>query len=90
MKSELIRIMEKVVIDEKLVDEKSRQINGLLEGMRVPEVFATLSCSVLNLVANICCDYEGFSDIAHDWISDLAEKVLMIEEMEDETDLSLN
>lgn len=48
--------MEKVTIDEKLVDEKSRQINGLLEGMRVPEVFATLSCSILNLVANVSCD----------------------------------
>ena len=81
--------MEKVKIDEKLVDEKSRQINVLLEGMRVPEVFATLSCSILNLVANICCDYEGFSDMASDWLSDLATKALLMEE-EDDKDINLN
>ena len=82
--------MEKVTIDEKLVDEKSRQINGLLEGMRVPEVFATLSCSILNMVANVSCDYEGFSDMASQWLYDLAEKALLMEDDDEERDINLN
>ena len=82
--------MEKVTIDEKLVDEKSRQINGLLEGMRVPEVFATLSCSILNIVANVSCDYEGFSDMASQWLYDLADKALIMEVDDEEKDINLN
>ena len=78
------------MIDEKLVDEKSRQINGLLEGMRVPEVFATLSCSILNLVANVSCDYKEFSDMASEWLCDLADKALLMEVDDEEKDINLN
>ena len=72
--------MQGKMVDTKLVDKKSRQINNLLNGMMVPDALAALSCSILNLVANISCDYDGFTDTASEWLDDLSEKVSMMGE----------
>lgn len=78
--------MEKVVLDEKLIDEKRLEMSKLLNGMRVPEVWAVLGQMVITLTAELQEQDDSFGEAVLGWLKNLEGQVAaFLEEMKDET-----
>ena len=79
--------MEKVVLDEKLIDEKRLEMSKLLNGMRVPEVWAVLGQMVITLTAELQEQDDSFGDAVLGWLGNLETQVEgLLKEMREETD----
>ena len=79
--------MEKVVLDEKLIDEKRLEMSKLLNGMRVPEVWAVLGQIVISLTAELQEQDDSFGDAVLGWLGNLETQVEgLLKEMREETD----
>lgn len=78
--------MEKVVLDEKLIDEKRLEMSKLLNGMRVPEVWAVLGQMVITLTAELQEQDDSFGEAVLGWLKNLEGQVAaFLEEMKEET-----
>ena len=86
--------MEKIVLDEKLIEQKRIELSELLNGMRVPEVWAVLGQIVISLTAELQEQDESFGDAVLGWLGNLETQVEgLLKEMREETDkakISLN
>ena len=81
--------MGKIIIESDLVEEKSKIISKILDGMRIPELFAVLSYCILNVVDNVNREYDGFGEITSNWLRDLSEKVTQMDDVK-EIDINVN
>ena len=78
--------MEKIVLDEKLIDEKRLEMSKLLNGMRVPEVWAVLGQMVITLTAELQEQDDSFGEAVLGWLKNLEGQVAaFLEEMKEET-----
>ncbi len=85
--------MKKIEINHELVDEKARIIGGLIDGMRLPEVFALIGTLIINII--LSCDggnttaaeLKGF---VVSWLENLVDQIngLELEETEEESKLN--
>lgn len=67
---------KKININHELVEEKSRIIGGLIDGMRLPEVFTLIGTLVINVL--LSCDGGKASEIKEyivSWLENLASQV---------------
>lgn len=79
--------MEKIVLDEKLIEQKRIELSELLNGMRVPEVWAVLGQIVISLTAELQEQDESFGDAVLGWLGNLETQVEgLLKEMREETD----
>ena len=79
--------MEKIVLDEKLIEQKRIELSELLNGMRVPEVWAVLGQMVISLTAELQEQDESFGDAVLGWLGNLETQVEgLLKEMREETD----
>lgn len=79
--------MEKIVLDEKLIEQKRIELSELLDGMRVPEVWAVLGQIVISLTAELQERDESFGQYMQDWLQNLEKQVDgFLKEMREETD----
>ena len=79
--------MEKIVLDEKLIEQKRIELSELLNGMRVPEVWAILGQIVISLTAELQEQDESFGDAVLGWLGNLETQVEgLLKEMREETD----
>lgn len=78
--------MEKIVLDEKLIEQKRIELSELLNGMRVPEVWAVLGQIVISLTAELQEQDESFGDAVLGWLGNLETQVEgLLKEMREET-----
>lgn len=79
--------MEKIVLDEKLIEQKRIELGELIHGMRVPEVWAVLGQIVISLTAELQERDESFGQYVQDWLQNLEKQVDgFLKEMREETD----
>ena len=79
--------MEKIVLDEKLIEQKRIELSELINGMRVPEVWAVLGQIVISLTAELQERDESFGQYVQDWLQNLEKQVDgFLKEMREETD----
>lgn len=79
--------MEKIVLDEKLIEQKRIELSELLNGMRVPEVWAVLGQMVISLTAELQEQDDSFGDAVLGWLGNLETQVEgLLKEMREETD----
>lgn len=79
--------MEKIVLDEKLIEQKRIELSELLNGMRVPEVWAIIGQIVISLTAELQEQDESFGDAVLGWLGNLETQVEgLLKEMREETD----
>ena len=79
--------MEKIVLDEKLIEQKRVKMSELLNGMRVPEVWAVLGQIVISLTAELQEQDDSFGDAVLGWLGNLETQVEgLLKEMREETD----
>ena len=79
--------MEKIVLDEKLIEQKRIELSELLNGMRVPEVWAVLGQIVISLTAELQEQDKSFGDAVLGWLGNLETQVEgLLKEMREETD----
>lgn len=79
--------MEKIVLDEKLIEQKRIELSELLNGMRVPEMWAVLGQIVISLTAELQEQDESFGDAVLGWLGNLETQVEgLLKEMREETD----
>lgn len=79
--------MEKIVLDEKLIEQKRIELSELIHGMRVPEVWAVLGQIVISLTAELQERDESFGQYVQDWLQNLEKQVDgFLKEMREETD----
>lgn len=79
--------MEKIVLDEKLIEQKRIELSELLNGMRVPEVWAIIGQIVISLTAELQERDDSFGDAVLGWLGNLETQVEgLLKEMREETD----
>lgn len=79
--------MEKIVLDEKLIEQKRIELSELLNGMRVPEVWAVLGQMVISLTAELQEQDDSFGQHVLGWLQNLEKQVDgFLKEMREETD----
>jgi hypothetical protein len=79
--------MEKIELDEKLIEQKRIELSELINGMRVPEVWAVLGQIVISLTAELQERDESFGQYVQDWLQNLEKQVDgFLKEMREETD----
>lgn len=66
-------------IDQKMVDEKSRKVAGVIEGMTIPAVFAIIGTVVLELVGNAGRQGYEIRKLVCDWLKSLEGLVMGVE-----------
>ena len=66
-------------IDQKMVDEKSRKVAGVIEGMTIPAVFAIIGTVVLELVGNAGRQGYEIRKLVCDWLKSLEGLVMDVE-----------
>ena len=79
--------MEKIVLDEKLIEQKRIELSELLNGMRVPEVWAIIGQIVISLTAELQEQDDSFGEAVLGWLGNLETQVEgLLKEMREETD----
>ena len=63
-------------IDQKMVDEKSRKVAGVIDGMTIPAVFAIIGTVVLELVGNAGRQGYDIRKLVCDWLKSLEGLVM--------------
>lgn len=66
-------------IDQKMVDEKSRKVAGVIDGMTIPAVFAIIGTVVLELVGNAGRQGYDIRKLVCDWMKSLEVLVMGVE-----------
>lgn len=82
---------KKIKINHELVEEKSRIIGGLIDGMRLPEVFTLIGTLVINVL--LSCDGGKSSEIKEyivSWLENLASQVRSLDLDEPTEESKLN
>ena len=63
-------------IDQKMVDEKSRKVAGVIDGMTIPAVFAIIGTVVLEMVGNAGRQGYDIRKLVCDWLKSLEGLVM--------------
>ena len=72
-------------VDPKMVDEKSRKVAGVIDGMTIPAVFAIIGTVVLEMVGNAGRQGYDIRKLVCDWLKSL-EGLVMDVKMEPEVE----